>query len=167
MKLKERILDIFGKFTEIFGNIAGYFFFILIFLVTTSVFLRYLFSIGFIWLQDLYIWLHAIIILLGISFTLKEDGHVRIDLVYRNLSKKRKALVNKIGAFLFGIPFSYFVFSKGFLYFQRSYKLNESSKETGGLPAIYVLKFFICFLGLMLFIELIRSILKKKNNKWK
>ena len=163
MKLIRFILNITNKFTQTCGNLASYFFLILISLVTISVLLRYLFSIGFTWLQDLYIWTHAIVILLGISYTLKEDGHVRIDLIYRNLSNRKKKIIKRIGTILFVLPFSYFVFFNGFQYFFRSYQLGESSKETGGLPAIYILKFFICFLGIALFIEFLRFIFTKKE----
>ena len=163
MKLIRFFLNITDKFTQTCGKLASYFFLILILLVTISVLLRYLFSIGFTWLQDLYIWIHAIVILLGISFTLREDGHVRIDLIYRSLSNTKKKIINRIGAISFGLPFSYFVFYKGFQYFYRSYQLGESSKETGGLPAIYILKFFICFLGISLFLELLRLIFTKKE----
>ena len=131
---------------------------ILIFLVSLSVILRYIFSIGFIWHQDLYIWTHAIFILLGISYTLKKDGHVRIDLFYKDFNKKQKKIVNLIGVIIFGIPLTYLLLTNGLDYFIRSYNLNESSKESGGLPYIYILKFFIFFLGVLLFLEILRQI---------
>ena len=129
------------------GLISSYLILLLILLVSLSVLLRYVLSIGFIWLQDLYIWIHAIFILLGISFTLKKDEHVRIDLLYRTFSKKKKKIVNLIGIIIFGIPLTYLLLVNGFDYFARSYNLNESSKESGGLPFIYILKFFIFFLA--------------------
>ena len=84
-------------------------------------------------------------------------------MIYRNLSNRKKKIINRIGIILFGLPFSYFVFFKGFQYFFRSYQLGESSKETGGLPAIYILKFFICFLGIALFLEFLRFIFTKNE----
>ena len=63
------------------GNFSSILILILIILVSVSVILRYAFSIGFIWLQDLYIWIHAIFILLGLSYTLSSNEHVRIDLI--------------------------------------------------------------------------------------
>ena len=138
--------------------ISSFFILILIFLVSLSVILRYIFSIGFIWHQDLYIWTHAIFILLGISYTLKKDGHVRIDLFYKDFNKKQKKIVNLIGVIIFGIPLTYLLLTNGLDYFTRSYNLNESSKESGGLPYIYILKFFIFFLGVLLFLEILRQI---------
>ena len=64
------------------------------------------------------------------------------------------------------IPFCLLLIAKGYPFFERSFLLNESSKETGGLPAIYIVKFLILVLGISLFIQVINGILKillKKN----
>ena len=164
--MNKYIIRFLNLFSEKIGLMSSFLILILIFLVSLSVLLRYVFSIGFIWLQDLYIWIHAIFILLGISYTLKVDEHVRIDLFYRSFNKKTKKIVNFLGILIFGIPLTYLLLSNGSDYFIRSYNLNESSKESGGLPYIFILKFFIFFLGLLIFLEIIRQILNflKKND---
>ena len=148
------------KITDFFGRLASSFIIILIILVSTSVFLRYVFSIGFTWLQDLYIWTHALFILLGIAYTFNKDGHVRIDIAYRKFDKKKKRIINLIGSIIFGIPLCLIIIVKGYEFFLRSFVLGEDSKETGGLPNIYILKFFIFFMGLLLFCELMQRIFK-------
>ena len=80
-------LEVLNKINDKIGFISSFLILFLILLVSLSVILRY---VGFIWLQDLYIWTHAIFILLGISYTLKVDEHVRIDLLYRSFSNKKK-----------------------------------------------------------------------------
>ena len=125
---------------------------------TVDIILRYIFSIGFTWLQDLYIWTHACFILFGIAYTLNRDGHVRIDILYRNFSEIRKKKINLIGSIIFGLPFCFFIITKGYDYFLRSFLISEDSKETGGLPNIYILKFFIFLMGILLSIELIHKI---------
>ena len=77
------------KITNFFGKLSSFLIILLIALVSFSVILRYLFAIGFTWLQDLYIWIHACFILLGIGFTLNKDQHVRIDIIYRNLKTQK------------------------------------------------------------------------------
>ena len=158
-----KFLNLIIKFSGKYGSIL---IICLILLVSTSVILRYVFSIGFIWLQDLYIWVHAILILLGIAFTLNANGHVRIDLLYRSVTENFKKKVNLLGALIFGLPLSFILVFYGFDYFYRSYQLGESSKESGGLPYIFILKFFIFVLGILLFFELLRQILNfiKKND---
>ena len=153
----ERLKDILNFIIKKSGKIASLLILLLIILVSVSVILRYVFSIGFIWLQDLYIWVHAIFILLGLTYTLNKDEHVRIDLLYRLLKKKIKKKINFFGSLLFGMPVSFILIFNGFDYFYRSYLLNESSKETGGLPFIFILKFFIFLTGIFLFFELLRQ----------
>ena len=152
---------------DIIGKLSGLLIFVLIFLIFTSVILRYFFSIGFTWLQDLYIWTHAIIILLGISYTLKQNEHVRIDLIYRNASVKYKKIINLFGLIVFGLPFCYIILKNGLSYFLRSYLLNETSKEIGGLSNLFILKFFIFFMGITVFFQVLNLIFKIfKDKKW-
>ena len=152
---------------DIIGKLSGLLIFVLIFLIFTSVILRYFFSIGFTWLQDLYIWTHAIIILLGISYTLKQNEHVRIDLIYRNASVKYKKIINLFGLIFFGLPFCYIILNNGLSYFLRSYLLNETSKEIGGLSNLFILKFFIVFMGITVFFQVLNLIFKIfKDKKW-
>ena len=152
---------------DIIGKLSGLLIFVLIFLIFTSVILRYFFSIGFTWLQDLYIWTHAIIILLGISYTLKQNEHVRIDLIYRNATVKYKKIINLFGLIFFGLPFCYIILNNGLSYFLRSYLLNETSKEIGGLSNLFILKFFIFFMGITVFFQVLNLIFKIfKDKKW-
>ena len=150
----------FEKINSFVGIITSYLVLLLIFLISLSVALRYIFSIGFTWLQDLYIWIHALIILLGISYTFNKDGHVRIDIIYRKFDDSRKKIINFIGSLFFGIPLCYFLIFKGYNYFERSFMVNENSKEAGGLPNLFILKFFIFLMGILLFIEIINKIRK-------
>ena len=161
----EKLRDTLNFISEKSGNIGSFLILLLIILVSISVILRYVFSIGFIWLQDLYIWIHAIFILLGLAYTLNADEHVRIDLLYRSFKEKVKKKINFIGILLFGLPVSFILIFKGFDYFYRSFLLNESSKESGGLPFIFILKFFIFLMGVLLFFELSRQILNFLKEK--
>ena len=86
----EKLRDTLNLISKKSGKIGSFLILLLIILVSISVILRYVFSIGFIWLQDLYIWIHAIFILLGLAYTLNADEHVRIDLLYRSFKEKVK-----------------------------------------------------------------------------
>lgn len=167
MRTSKDISQKIDKFIELTGSLSSFFVPVLILIIFISVILRYFFSVGFTWLQDLYIWIHAAIILCGAAYTLKSDGHVRIDIIYRNSSILYKNIINFFGLTLFSLPFCYLLVDKGFEYFYRSFLLNESSKETGGLPNIYILKFFIFFMGITLFIQILNLLFKLiKGKKW-
>ena len=131
------------KINNFFGKLSSYLVLALIILVSLSVILRYIFSIGFTWLQDLYIWIHASSLLFGITYTLNKDRHVRIDILYRNFNETKKKRINLVGSVIFGLPLCYFLIINGYEYFFRSFLISEDSKESGGLPNVFILKFFI------------------------
>ena len=157
---KKPAKNYFERINLFVGIISSYLVLLLIALISLSVALRYLFSIGFTWLQDLYIWIHAFIILLGVSYTFNKDGHVRIDVLYRKLNKLTKKKINFFGSIFFGFPICYFLIFKGYNYFVRSFLIDENSKETGGLPNLFILKFFIFLMGLLLLFEILNKIIK-------
>ena len=167
MKKIDYISQKIDKLIDFTGKLSSWFVPILILIIFISVILRYFFSIGFTWLQDLYIWIHAAIILCGTAYTLKFDGHVRIDIIYRNSSNLYKTIINFFGLTLFGLPFCLLMIDNGFNYFYRSFLLDESSKETGGLENIYILKFLIFFMGITLLIQIINLLFKIiKGRRW-
>ena len=77
--------------------------------------------------------------------------------------KKVKLILLDLLYLVYHFAFSNF---KGYDYFVRSFLISEDSKETGGLQNIYILKFFIFFMGILLSIELIHRIFDffKKND---
>ncbi|MEJ2258269.1 MAG: TRAP transporter small permease subunit [Woeseiaceae bacterium] len=96
--------------------------------------LRYVFDIGFIWLQESVIWMHAVVFMLGAAYTLGEGGHVRVDVFYRNMSRKRQAWVDLIGVLVFLLPLCVFLAWNSIEFVTQSWRIGESSREPGGLP---------------------------------
>jgi TRAP-type mannitol/chloroaromatic compound transport system permease small subunit len=105
--------------------------------------LRYGFETGWIAMQESVLYLHAAVFLLGSAHTLKVDEHVRVDIYYRKMSPKRKALVNLGGTLLLALPVNIFIFMMSWDYVIDSWQLLESSQQSGGLPAVFILKSFI------------------------
>ena len=64
------------------------------------VFLRYFYNIGYVWMQEIYIWMHGMIFLFGSSYSLINDRHVRVDIFYRLINEKKKSF-NKYNFFNF------------------------------------------------------------------
>jgi TRAP-type mannitol/chloroaromatic compound transport system permease small subunit len=128
--------------------------------VFTVVVLRYGFSIGFIWMQEVYVWLHSFIFMLGSGFTYLANEHVRIDVFYREASEKYKAWVNLIGNVFLLSPFLYIIWVYSYPFVYRSFLMNEVSREAGGMPALYILKSAILWFCLVLFLQLISNVCK-------
>ena len=91
--------------------------------------------------------------MLGISYTLKHDGHVRVDIFYRNFSEKKKALVNVIGGLMFIFPISIFIGWSSWEYVLASWSIMETSTENNGLPFTYLLKTVMLLMPFLLAIQ--------------
>ena len=66
--------------------------------------MRYVFDVGFIWLQESVVWMHAFVFMVGAAYTLQQEEHVRVDIFYRDMSPQRKAWIDIIGVVLFLLP---------------------------------------------------------------
>ena len=102
--------------------------------------LRYVFAVGWVWMQESYVWLHGIVFMVGAGYTLLHDGHVRVDIFYRGASERRRALVDLWGALLLLVPVVVLISATSIPYVVESWMRFETSREAGGLPGLFVLK---------------------------
>ena len=126
-------MNIIEKVSSISEYITKYFFYIMFILVIVNIFLRYIFNINFIFMQELVMYLHAFIFLFGISICLKDNSHVRIDVLSNKLNSKTKQYIEVIGILIFIIPFCLFVLYESTPIIIRSWAMLESSGE----PEVY------------------------------
>ena len=114
-------------------------------------------------MQEMEWHLFSVIILLGISYTLKEDGHVRVDLIYDRLSQKRKALINMVGAAIFILPIALLVGTSSINNAVEAYVSMEQSGDPGGLPYRWIVKALIPLSFFLLIITTIGFFIKNLN----
>lgn len=125
--------------------------------------LRYGFRMGSVPMQDLYIWLNGMMFMGIAGYTLMKDGHVRVDIFYRDAALRTKALIDIAGCVLFVVPFLYVLVDHGWPYVARSWGLREGSANVGGLQGLYLLKsfvlVFVAVVGLQALAMALRSLL--------
>lgn len=107
------------------------------------VLMRYVFGLGSIWLTETIVYGHAAVLMLAAAWTLREGGHVRVDIFYADAGPRRRALVDLCGALLLLLPFMLVLLWFAVPYVSRSWAILETSRETSGLPAVYLLKTLI------------------------
>ena len=117
------------------------------------VLMRYVLGIGSIWLQESILYAHAALFLLAAAWTLKEDGHVRVDVFYAGASPRNKALIDLLGALLLLLPFAFAIIYLSLPYVDRSWAILERSRETSGLPLVFLLKTLIPVFALLLALQ--------------
>ena len=115
--------------------------------------LRYVFDIGSIALQESTGYMHAFVFMLGAAYTLKHDGHVRVDIFYRKLSATKKAWVDLLGTLLLLFPVCLFIMYSSWDYVMTSWGQLEESGEAGGLAYVYILKTALLLMPLLLMLQ--------------
>jgi len=141
------------RIAELVGNAAAWVALALVLSTFTVVMLRYLFQLGWIAMQESILYLHASLFLLGAAYTLKKDGHVRVDIFYRGFTAKRKALVDLLGSLLLLLPVCSFLLWASWDYVTIAWSIHEGSQEAGGLPYVYLLKTLIPVAVLLLILQ--------------
>ncbi len=139
----EKLNNFFEKLNFIIGKILVFVMILLILNVFYDVISRYFFHGGSIALQELEWHLFGVMILFGMSYTLREEGHVRVDFIYNNLSLKKQALINIFGTIFFIIPFALFIVYGSYDFVMDSYTSNEISDDPGGLTHRWIIKAMI------------------------
>jgi len=104
------------------------------------VLLRYLWDTGWIAMQESITYLHAMVFMLGASYTFQQQGHVRVDIFYQKFNQRGRAWVNLLGTLVLLFPLMGFIFWISWEYVVESWKVHEASREAGGLPGVYLLK---------------------------
>jgi len=121
---------------------------------------RYLFSEGSIALQEIEWHLFDIVFLFGLSYALKHDKHVRVDIFFVNYTKENKAIVQILSMLVLVIPFSLFFLSGSLDMTIQSYLQNEISSDPGGLTNRFLIKGVLFLAFILLVLQAISEIIK-------
>jgi len=166
-----QIADGIDKLNNFVGRTVAWFTLLMVLVTFLVVVLRYWFSTGWIWLQESVTWMHAAVFMLAAAYTLMREDHVRVDIFYRGMSVRSRALVDAIGTCVFLFPVAGFLIWSSWDYVGTSWMINESSQEPGGLPFPFpsLMKAFIPVASALLLLQgtalLLRSLATLFGNR--
>ena len=126
--------NLFDRISDITGKLIAWFTLAMVLITTIIVVLRKVFDAGFIWMQESVTWMHAAVFMLGAAYTLLHEEHVRVDIFYRKMSDKRRALVDLVGVVIFLLPLCGFLALTAYDFAAVSWSIEETTREPGGLP---------------------------------
>src|SRR5262245_52511386 len=148
-----RVADSIDRVNTAIGRAASWCALAIVLIGFAVVLLRYVLGVGSIWLQESIIYAHAALFLLAAAWTLKEGGHVRVDVFYASASPRAKAWIDLLGALLLLLPFAVAIIWFSWSYVGRSWAILERSRETSGLPLVFLLKTLIPLFAVMLALQ--------------
>ena len=148
----ERLVDLVGRATSWLALV-------IVLLMAVNVVLRYAFSYGSVWGQELEWHLLAPLILFGIAYALLKGEHVRVDVAYAHFTPRNKERVNIVAALLC-LAISVLVIWLSLKYVQQSYVIGETSPDPGGLTHRWILKALIPVGFVLLALQSVAEIVK-------
>ena len=153
----EKTINSFGKFISSMIPVMT----ILMIVIIVA---RYFFGIGLTGVQELVMYIHALIFLGCAGYVHFKDEHVRVDIFYRNSSNTYKKNINFFLSLFFLIPVCFVVGFYSYELVEMSWKIKETSTEAGGLNFVYLQKSLVILFPLTLLATFLYQLL---NRKWK
>ena len=157
-----RISSAIDRLSIATGRAAAWLTFVMVLVTFVVVVLRYAFDTGFIWLQESVIWMHAAVFMVGAAYTLLHEEHVRVDIFYRKMSDRWRAVTDFTGVIVFLLPLCGFLAFKAYDFAATSWSIHESSREPGGLPypLIPILKSIVVVMPILVALQGISLLLR-------
>jgi len=110
-------------------------------------------------LNEMQWYLFSVVFLLGAAYCLREDVHVRVDVLYERLSPKGRGWIDLMGSLLFLLPFSVLMIQVSIPAVRNSWSIFETSPDPGGLPR-YPLKTLLIMAFVLLFLQGLAQIVR-------
>lgn len=140
MRLLATLARGIDSFNETVGRAVSWIVVPMVLTQVAIVLMRYVFGIGSIMMQESVVYMHAVLFMATVGYTLLHDAHVRIDIVYREASPRRKAMIDLAGTLAFLLPVCLLIGRVSWPYVAASWRVLEGSKETSGIPGVFLLK---------------------------
>ncbi|MES9970180.1 MAG: TRAP transporter small permease subunit [Candidatus Thiodiazotropha sp.] len=160
MSQLERIALFFEFINEWMGRAVSWLSLLMVLTTFAVVVLRYVFDLGWIWLQESVTFMHGALFLVGAAYTLKHDGHVRVDIFFHRFSAQKKAWVDLLGSLMLLMPVCLFIFMVSWDYVAQSWSLQEGSREAGGLDGVYLFKSLILLMAGLLLLQGVSTVIR-------
>ncbi len=168
-----RAINSIDHFNRTLGHAVAWLALAMVLLQFAVVVLRYVFAVGYVPMQEAVWHLHGLLFLLGAGYTLLSDGHVRVDLIYREASPAYKARTDLAGCLFFVLPVCILTLYVSWDYVLRAiYDIEsgiwvlESSPEFGGLPLVWAYKAVIWVFAVTLGLQALSMAGKAASFLW-
>lgn len=156
------------RFIALVGRATAWLALAIVLLMATNVVLRYLFSYGSVWSQELEWHLLVPLIMFSVAFAFQQGEHVRVDVLYARFSPRTQAIVN-VAAAVLCLAISALALWFSVKYVQQAYVIGEQSSDPGGLTHRWVLKALIpagfVLLGLQSVAEIVKGVALMRQAK--
>jgi len=157
----QRSVRVIDSLNERVGRFVSWLTLAMVLITFCIVVLRYLFDLSWVMMQESIIYLHGLVFMLGAAYTLKHDGHVRVDIIYQRCTPKIKAWIDLLGTVFLLFPVAGFILWSSWGYVLDSWDILEASRNSGGLPFVYLLKTCLLLMSGLLILQGLSLLMSK------
>ncbi|WP_111414859.1 TRAP transporter small permease subunit [Billgrantia lactosivorans] len=147
-------------FTEVVGRSIAWLVLLMMALQFAIVVMRYAFGLHSVAMQESVMYMHAMVFMLGAAWTLRHDGHVRVDIFYRKLSARGRAWIDLLGTLFLLFPVVLFIAISSLGYVKSSWAILERSPD-GGIPGVFLLKSLILVMMALLLLQGVAQVIRQ------
>lgn len=133
---------------------------LLLFATLAVVVLRYAFGLSFTWLSEIMTYAFAAMFMLGSAATLRDGAHVRVDILRPRFGETGRNWIELTGIYLFLFPICLRLLTTGDEGLARSWLLMEGSRESDGLPILFLFKTLVPVFAVLLMAQGLSEALK-------
>ncbi|MDH5631442.1 MAG: TRAP transporter small permease subunit [Gammaproteobacteria bacterium] len=160
-----------GKINDAVGRVMAWLVLVLTVIVFYDVCMRFLFRAGSPALQELEWHLFALIFLLGAAATYKVQGHVRVEVLYQNLSPRTQTIINTLGDMFILLPVCVVIIKTSIPFVEAAWSYDESSPDPGGLSYRWLIKaaipagfFLLAFQAIVNIVSNLSMLIRDREN---
>ncbi len=130
---------IVDRFVVMVGNVFAWLFPLLMVAIVTQVVIRKM-GHNQAWLDDLQWWLYGVAMMVGFSYAIVTNSHVRVDIFHARFSREKQAKTELFGLGWLALPYLVLMGDLFFNYAYSSWRVGEVSDSPTGMHGIYLLK---------------------------
>ncbi len=171
-----RVCRALDNFVLRIGHATSWLTITLVAVIILQVILRYVFGNGQVVLEELQWHLYGMGIMIGLSYCLTTDSHIRLDVFSSRLSERKREIIEIIGTLFLLLPMIIVILIHSWDTVATSWQISERSDAPMGLPCRWFIKSFIPLgfglMGLSALSRLLRSFTilgqgKERESSWK
>lgn len=159
-RLAKRIIALIDKITGTALGAAMFAGAVLIFAQLAVVVLRYAFGLSYTWLSEIVMYAFAAMFMLGSAAALRDGAHVRVDILRPRFGETGRNWIELAGAYLFLFPVCVRILTTSETGLARSWMLLEGSRESDGLPILFLFKTMVPVFAVLLMAQGLSESLK-------
>lgn len=128
------------RLSEVTGRFVAWLALVMVLVQFVVVTMRYVFGLSVLAMQESIWYMHSIIFLVAAGYTLLHNAHVRVDVLYGNVDRRKKALIDLGGVLVILLPMCVATVWLSWDYVLNAWRVREGSVEVSGIQGVYLLK---------------------------